>query len=145
MVGGDLVITPIENIGFSPEDATIMRNTYLYGATGGQVFVKGKTGEHFVVRNSLVEAVVKGTGYMIGGCAVVLGKVDRNVAASMTGGLAYILDKDDTLIPKINKKIKIKQLNRVVSNIPSFHLHYVRKRNHGMNNYKSLSKERGLI
>ncbi|GFY96134.1 glutamate synthase 1 [Actinidia rufa] len=106
MAGGELVITPVENTGFCPEDATILGNTCLYGATGGQVFARGKAGERFAVRNSLAEAVVEGTGdhcceYMTGGCVVVLGKVGRNVAAGMTGGLAYILDEDDTLIPKI--------------------------------------------
>ncbi|KAI0519949.1 hypothetical protein KFK09_007412 [Dendrobium nobile] len=117
MAGGELVITPVENTGFSPEDAAIVGNTCLYGATGGQVFVRGKAGERFAVRNSLVEAVVEGTGdhcceYMTGGCVVVLGKVGRNVAAGMTGGLAYILDEDDTLIPKVNKEIvKIQRVN----------------------------------
>ncbi|XP_020689520.2 ferredoxin-dependent glutamate synthase, chloroplastic, partial [Dendrobium catenatum] len=117
MAGGELVITPVENTGFSPEDAAIVGNTCLYGATGGQVFVRGKAGERFAVRNSLVEAVVEGTGdhcceYMTGGCVVVLGKVGRNVAAGMTGGLAYIIDEDDTLIPKVNKEIvKIQRVN----------------------------------
>lgn len=79
MAGGELVIAPVENTGFSPEDATIVGNTCLYGATGGQVFVRGKAGERFAVRNSLVEAIVEGTGdhcceYMTGGCVVVLGK-----------------------------------------------------------------------
>ncbi|XP_043720695.1 ferredoxin-dependent glutamate synthase, chloroplastic [Telopea speciosissima] len=116
MAGGELVVTPVDNTGFCPEDATIVGNTCLYGATGGQVFVRGKAGERFAVRNSLAQAVVEGTGdhcceYMTGGCVVVLGKVGRNVAAGMTGGLAYILDEDDTLIPKVNKEIvKIQRL-----------------------------------
>ncbi|OVA01515.1 Class II glutamine amidotransferase domain [Macleaya cordata] len=110
MAGGEVVVTPVESIGFSPEEATIVGNTCLYGATGGQIFVRGKAGERFAVRNSLAQAVVEGTGdhcceYMTGGCVVVLGKVGRNVAAGMTGGLAYILDEDDTLIPKVNKEI----------------------------------------
>ncbi|KAJ0043018.1 hypothetical protein Pint_18249 [Pistacia integerrima] len=110
MAGGELVVAPVQSTGFCPEDATIVGNTCLYGATGGQIFVRGKAGERFAVRNSLAEAVVEGTGdhcceYMTGGCVVVLGKVGRNVAAGMTGGLAYILDEDDTLIPKVNKEI----------------------------------------
>lgn len=110
MAGGELVVTPAENAGFCPEDATIVGNTCLYGATGGQIFARGKAGERFAVRNSLAQAVVEGTGdhcceYMTGGCVVVIGKVGRNVAAGMTGGLAYILDEDDTLIPKVNKEI----------------------------------------
>ncbi|KAH7677006.1 Glutamate synthase (ferredoxin) protein [Dioscorea alata] len=117
MAGGEMVVTPVENIGFCPEDATIVGNTCLYGATGGQIFVRGKAGERFAVRNSLAQAVVEGTGdhcceYMTGGCVVVLGKVGRNVAAGMTGGLAYILDEDDALIPKVNKEIvKIQRVN----------------------------------
>ncbi|CAA6654040.1 unnamed protein product [Spirodela intermedia] len=110
MAGGELVLTPPENFGFCPEEATIVGNTCLYGATGGQLFVRGKAGERFAVRNSLTEAVVEGTGdhcceYMTGGCVVILGKVGRNVAAGMTGGLAYILDEDDTLLPKVNREI----------------------------------------
>lgn len=118
MAGGDLVVVPAENTGFLPEDATIVGNTCLYGATGGQVFVRGKAGERFAVRNSLAEAVVEGTGdhcceYMTGGCVVVLGKVGRNVAAGMTGGLAYMLDEDDTFVPKVNGEIV--KIQRVVA------------------------------
>lgn len=110
MAGGELVVAPVEEAGFCPEDAAIVGNTCLYGATGGQIFVRGKAGERFAVRNSLAEAVVEGTGdhcceYMTGGCVVVLGKVGRNVAAGMTGGLAYILDEDNTFIPKVNREI----------------------------------------
>uniref|UniRef100_A0ACD5WTF1 Uncharacterized protein n=1 Tax=Avena sativa TaxID=4498 RepID=A0ACD5WTF1_AVESA len=117
MAGGELVVVPVDDTGFVPEDAAIVGNTCLYGATGGQVFVRGKTGERFAVRNSLGQAVVEGTGdhcceYMTGGCVVVLGQVGRNVAAGMTGGLAYILDEDDTLVPKINKEIvKMQRVN----------------------------------
>ncbi|XP_059289522.1 ferredoxin-dependent glutamate synthase, chloroplastic-like [Lycium ferocissimum] len=125
MAGGELVVTPVENTGFCPEDATIVGNTCLYGATGGQVFVRGKAGERFAVRNSLAEAVVEGTGdhcceYMTGGCVVVLGKVGRNVAAGMTGGLAYILDEDETLVPKVNKEIV--KIQRVVAPVGQMQL-----------------------
>ncbi|CAA0812826.1 Ferredoxin-dependent glutamate synthase 1-chloroplastic/mitochondrial [Striga hermonthica] len=125
MAGGELVVTPVEKIGFTPEDATIVGNTCLYGATGGQVFVRGKAGERFAVRNSLAQAVVEGTGdhcceYMTGGCVIVLGKVGRNVAAGMTGGLAYILDEDDTLIPKVNKEIV--KIQRVVAPVGQMQL-----------------------
>ncbi|XP_010505887.1 PREDICTED: ferredoxin-dependent glutamate synthase 2, chloroplastic-like isoform X1 [Camelina sativa] len=118
MAGGEVVILPVESTGFRPEDATIVGNTCLYGATGGFLFVRGKAGERFAVRNSLAQAVVEGTGdhcceYMTGGCVVVLGKVGRNVAAGMTGGLAYILDEDNTLLPKVNKEIV--KIQRVTS------------------------------
>ncbi|KAL2659592.1 hypothetical protein AAZV13_03G095500 [Glycine max] len=120
IAGGELVITPVDKTGFEPEDAAIVGNTCLYGATGGQVFVRGRAGERFAVRNSLAEAVVEGAGdhcceYMTGGCVVVLGKVGRNVAAGMTGGLAYILDEDDTFIPKVNREIvKIQRVSAPV-------------------------------
>ncbi|XP_058205843.1 ferredoxin-dependent glutamate synthase, chloroplastic-like [Rhododendron vialii] len=125
MAGGELIISPVENTGFCPEEATIVGNTCLYGATGGQVFVRGKAGERFAVRNSLAQAVVEGTGdhcceYMTGGCVVVLGKVGRNVAAGMTGGLVYILDEDDTLIPKVNKEIV--KVQRVVAPVGQMQL-----------------------
>ncbi|KAA8517983.1 hypothetical protein F0562_015457 [Nyssa sinensis] len=94
-------------------------------AGGGQIFIRGKTGERFAVRNSLAQAVVEGTGdhcceYMTGGCVVALGKVGRNVAAGMTGGLAYILDEDDTLIPKVNKEIV--KIQRVVAPVGQMQL-----------------------
>ena len=83
-----MVVAPPENPGFCPEDATIVGNTCLYGATGGQVFVRGKAGERFAVRNSLAQAVVEGTGdhcceYMTGGCVVVLGKYVVSLTCSI--------------------------------------------------------------
>jgi glutamate synthase (ferredoxin) len=110
MAGGKIVIFPPPSSGFKAEDATIVGNTCLYGATGGQLFANGKAGERFAVRNSLAEAVIEGTGdhaceYMTGGCIVAIGKVGRNVAAGMTGGLGYFLDEDDTFPTKVNKEI----------------------------------------
>lgn len=110
MAGGEVVVVPYDNCGYVPEEATIVGNTCLYGATGGQLFVRGKAGERFAVRNSMAEAVIEGTGdhcceYMTGGCVVSLGKVGRNVAAGMTGGLAYFLDEDDTFTPQVNREI----------------------------------------
>eukprot|EP00271_Cylindrocystis_brebissonii_P004208 TRINITY_DN1580_c2_g1_i1.p1 TRINITY_DN1580_c2_g1~~TRINITY_DN1580_c2_g1_i1.p1 ORF type:complete len:1628 (-),score=366.73 TRINITY_DN1580_c2_g1_i1:1822-6705(-) len=110
MAGGEIVIVPPTDAAFEAEDAIIIGNTCLYGATGGQLFARGKAGERFAVRNSLAEAVVEGTGdhcceYMTGGCVVVLGKVGRNVGAGMTGGIAYFLDEDGTFESKVNKEI----------------------------------------
>jgi len=118
MAGGEIVIVPNEDRGFKAEDATIVGNTCLYGATGGQMFVNGKAGERFAVRNSLAEAVIEGTGdhaceYMTGGCIVAIGKVGRNVAAGMTGGLGYFLDEDDTFVTKVNKEIV--KMQRVIA------------------------------
>lgn len=90
MGGGDIAIVPPPNSGFKAEDASLVGNTCLYGATGGRLFVNGRAGERFAVRNSVAEAVVEGTGdhaceYMTGGTIVVLGTAGRNVAAGMTG------------------------------------------------------------
>lgn len=110
MAGGKIVILPPAGSAFNAEDATIVGNTCLYGATGGQLFANGKAGERFAVRNSLAEAVIEGCGdhaceYMTGGCIVAIGKVGRNVAAGMTGGLGYFLDEDNTFPTKVNKEI----------------------------------------
>ena len=110
MSGGEVAIMPPANSPFNPEDCIIAGNTCLYGATGGQVFINGRAGERFAVRNSLAETVVEGTGdhcceYMTGGCVVVLGKVGRNVGAGMTGGLGYFLDEDETFPTKVNGEI----------------------------------------
>ena len=110
MSGGEVAIMPPANSPFNPEDCIIAGNTCLYGATGGQVFINGRAGERFAVRNSLAETVVEGTGdhcceYMTGGCVVVLGKVGRNVGAGMTGGLGYFLDEDEAFPTKVNGEI----------------------------------------
>ena len=86
---------------FHAEDNIIAGNTGLYGATGGELFVNGKVGERFGVRNSGAIAVIEGAGdhcceYMTGGRVVVLGKTDRNFAAGMSGGVAYVSDRDHT-------------------------------------------------
>ena len=86
---------------FHAEDNIIAGNTGLYGATGGELFVNGKVGERFGVRNSGAIAVIEGAGdhcceYMTGGRVVVLGKTGRNFAAGMSGGVAYVYDPDHT-------------------------------------------------
>lgn len=96
--GGVISIVPPEKADFTPENNIIAGNTSLYGATSGSVFINGRVGERFCVRNSGAIAVVEGTGdhcceYMTGGRTVVLGTVGRNFAAGMSGGLAYVLDE----------------------------------------------------
>ncbi len=93
--GGRIVIFPPQRAAFKPEDNVIGGNTGIYGATSGEIFVNGRVGERFAVRNSGAVAVVEGTGnhcceYMTGGRVVVLGSVGRNFAAGMSGGIAYI-------------------------------------------------------
>ena len=96
--GGKLIAVPPKGSDFIPEENIIIGNTVLYGATAGDVFIRGIAGERFCVRNSGVNAVIEGTGdhcaeYMTGGKLVVIGDVGRNFAAGMSGGIAYVLDK----------------------------------------------------
>ncbi|MDQ1644964.1 MAG: glutamate synthase large chain, partial [Cryptosporangiaceae bacterium] len=97
--GGRLIVRPDERAPFAAEDNVIAGNTILYGATGGELFLRGRVGERFCVRNSGATAVVEGVGdhgceYMTGGRVVVLGPTGRNFAAGMSGGVAYLLDLD---------------------------------------------------
>ena len=96
--GGKLIVYPPKGSTFVPEENIIIGNVALYGATAGEIFVRGMAGERFAVRNSGVNAVVEAIGdhgceYMTGGRVVVLGKTGRNFAAGMSGGVAYILDE----------------------------------------------------
>ena len=96
--GGRVTIRPPAASRFVPEDSILIGNVALYGATGGQSFIRGMAGERFAVRNSGAEAVVEGVGdhgceYMTRGRVVVLGPTGRNFAAGMSGGEAYVLDE----------------------------------------------------
>ncbi len=97
--GGKIVIVPPTGSTFSPEDNIIAGNTILYGATSGEIYINGRVGERFCVRNSGATAVVEGVGdhcceYMTGGRTVVLGSTGRNFAAGMSGGVAYVWNPD---------------------------------------------------
>ena len=97
--GGRISILPPIRSNFSAEDNIIAGNTGLYGATGGELYINGKVGERFGVRNSGATAVIEGAGdhcceYMTGGRVVVLGETGRNFAAGMSGGVAYVWDKN---------------------------------------------------
>jgi glutamate synthase (NADPH/NADH) large chain len=96
--GGKLIIKPHERVGFIPEKSIIVGNTVLYGAIGGECYLRGVAGERFAVRNSGAIAVVEGVGdhgceYMTGGVVLVIGETGRNFAAGMSGGVAYVLDE----------------------------------------------------
>lgn len=96
--GGRIAILPPVRSNFNAEDNIIAGNTGLYGATSGELYINGKVGERFAVRNSGAIAVVEGAGdhcceYMTGGRVVVLGETGRNFAAGMSGGVAYVWDK----------------------------------------------------
>lgn len=93
--GGKIIVKPADDAGFKPDENIIIGNTTLYGATAGEAYINGLTGERFCVRNSGATAVAEGAGdhcceYMTGGVAVILGEVGRNMAAGMSGGVAYI-------------------------------------------------------
>ncbi|HET8562419.1 MAG TPA: glutamate synthase-related protein, partial [Candidatus Binatia bacterium] len=99
--GGKVVLYPPEGSTFAPEENIIVGNVAFYGGTSGEAYIRGMSGERFCVRNSGVRAVVEGVGdhgceYMTGGRVVVIGKTGRNFAAGMSGGIAYVLDEDNT-------------------------------------------------
>ena len=96
--GGNLSVRPWKNASYVAEDNIIIGNVACYGATAGEVFIRGMAGERFCVRNSGVDAVVEGVGdhgceYMTRGHVVIIGSTGRNFAAGMSGGLAFVLDE----------------------------------------------------
>jgi glutamate synthase (NADPH/NADH) large chain len=105
--GGRLIVRPPPESGIVPEESIIVGNTVLYGAIAGECFFRGVAGERFAVRNSGATAIVEGAGdhcceYMTGGIVVVLGRTGRNFAAGMSGGIAYVLDEDNTFEQRCN-------------------------------------------
>ena len=106
--GGKLVVFPPKEVTYRHNENMIIGNVALYGATDGKAFINGLAGERFCVRNSGAMAVAEGVGdhgceYMTGGRVAILGPVGKNFAAGMSGGIAYVLDQDNTLYRKINK------------------------------------------
>jgi glutamate synthase (NADPH/NADH) large chain len=105
--GGRIIVHPPEQSTFVPEDNVIAGNVILYGATSGEVYLRGIVGERFCVRNSGATAVVEGVGdhaceYMTGGRVIVLGLTGRNFGAGMSGGIAYVYDGDGTFANRLN-------------------------------------------
>ncbi len=105
--GGKVIVYPPRDARFAAEENIIAGNVVLYGATSGEVYLRGIAGERFCVRNSGATAVVEGVGdhgceYMTGGRAVILGRTGRNFAAGMSGGVAYVLDEDGTFANRVN-------------------------------------------
>ena len=101
--GGRVIVRPDEKATFASELNVIAGNVIGYGSTSGQIFIRGRVGERFCVRNSGAIAVVEGIGdhgceYMTGGVALILGRTGRNLAAGMSGGRAFVLDLDDALV-----------------------------------------------
>ena len=97
--GGKIIVYPPRESAFAPEDNILIGNVCLYGATGGEAYFRGRAAERFCVRNSGARTVIEGVGdhgceYMTGGRVVILGRTGRNFAAGMSGGIAYIWDRD---------------------------------------------------
>jgi glutamate synthase (ferredoxin) len=108
--GGRLIVRPPAGSPFIAHENVIAGNVALYGATGGEAFIRGTAGERFAVRNSGATAVVEGVGdhgceYMTGGRVLVLGRTGRNFAAGMSGGLAWVLDDDGSFGARCNAEL----------------------------------------
>jgi len=111
--GGRLIVRPPAEATFTAEEQVIAGNVIGYGATAGEIFLRGLVGERFCVRNSGALAVAEGTGdhgceYMTGGRVVILGPVGRNFAAGMSGGVAYVFD-----LPRIRVNMEMVDLDQV--------------------------------
>ena len=118
--GGRIVVYPPKEAPFDPAENIIAGNTILYGATSGEVYLRGVVGERFAVRNSGANAVVEGTGdhgceYMTGGTVVVLGHTGRNFAAGMSGGVAYVWDPEETFARRLNDNHGLIVLEKVTA------------------------------
>ena len=122
MSGGKIIIKASQAFKKVADKNSIVGNTCLYGATGGKMFVEGKAGERFAVRNSGATAVVEGAGdhcceYMTGGCSLILGEVGNNFGAGMTGGVAFVYDKNKNLKKNLNnssvERIELLKSNKV--------------------------------
>ncbi len=132
--GGRVVVRPDRRAQFAAEEHTIAGNVVGYGATGGEIFLRGLVGERFCVRNSGATAVVEGVGdhgceYMTGGRVVVLGTTGRNFGAGMSGGIAYVHDPGDVFAAKVNSEmVQLQQLDEddvaLVRDLVSRHLEH---------------------
>lgn len=134
MSGGTVIVHKTKDSELQTDTNWIAGNTSLYGATGGQVFLAGRAGERFAVRNSGAKAVVEGVGdhgceYMTGGVVVVLGHTGRNFAAGMSGGVAYVIDPDRLFSRRCNPgMVDIEQVEEVdyeeLKSLIELHLKY---------------------
>lgn len=130
MAGGLIVVKPPAQAIYKSEQASILGNTCLYGATGGKLYASGKAGERFAVRNSGAVAVVEGCGdhgceYMTGGIVTVLGETGLNFGAGMTGGLAFVLDEQRTFVDCYNHELI--DVHRLTAESMEAHLHYLKE------------------
>ena len=129
MAGGRIVLFPACGTSFKTNEAAIIGNTCLYGATGGKLLAAGLAGERFGVRNSGTHAVVEGIGdhgceYMTGGVITVLGETGLNFGAGMTGGFAYVLDLYNNFVDRYNHELI--DINRINNETMEAHCHYLK-------------------
>jgi glutamate synthase (NADPH/NADH) large chain len=129
MGGGRIVIRPPEDSGYIARETSIMGNTCLYGATGGEIYAAGRAGERFAVRNSGATAVIEGAGdhcceYMTDGVVAILGKTGLNFGAGMTGGFAYVLDIERDFVDLYNHELI--DIHRISSEHMEAHQHHLR-------------------
>ena len=116
LCGGTVAVYPLPSAAFDPKDNTVAGNVVAYGATSGELHIRGRVGERFGVRCSGATIVAEGCGdhaleYMTGGEAMILGSTGRNVAAGMSGGVAYLLDFDRSLLnPQIVDEVEVRGL-----------------------------------
>jgi glutamate synthase (NADPH/NADH) large chain len=128
--GAKLILYPFKETNYNPSENIIVGNVCFYGATSGEAYIRGVAGERFCVRNSGAKAVVEGVGdhgceYMTGGIAVILGQTGRNFAAGMSGGIAYVYDKEGSFDKLCNRELvdfdtmdsdDLKELRRLIQN-----------------------------
>ncbi|MEO8671459.1 MAG: glutamate synthase large subunit [Tahibacter sp.] len=129
MCGGRIVVRPSADARYASQETSIVGNTCLYGATGGELYAAGRAGERFAVRNSGALAVVEGVGdhgceYMTGGAVVVLGSAGLNFGAGMTGGYAYVLDLGRDFVDRYNHELV--DINRISLEGMENHLQHLR-------------------
>ena len=129
MTGGRIVLRVPSDIRYTACETPIMGNTCLYGATGGELFAEGQAGERFGVRNSGCVAVIEGAGdhcceYMTGGVVVVLGPTGINFGAGMTGGFAYVLDRDRGFVDRYNHELI--DIHHIAPESMENHVHHLR-------------------
>ena len=130
MNGGNIIIRNSSNYAKKNNETSLVGNTCLYGATGGNIYVSGKAGERFAVRNSGANAVIEGAGdhcceYMTGGQVTVLGSVGANFGAGMTGGFAYVLDEERTFFDKCNRSLV--NIERITTEDMQSHRKYLKE------------------
>jgi glutamate synthase (NADPH/NADH) large chain len=136
MAGGQIVVNPPQGSEFKSQNSSIIGNTCLYGATGGELYASGRAGERFAVRNSGALAVLEGAGdhcceYMTGGLVAVLGKTGSNFGAGMTGGFAYVLDLEKDFYDKYNNElVEIYRIHGKEMLAYRHHLYQLIKRHH---------------